>query len=121
MPQLVLGRRSSGTLRLAEDRQGLSFEIDLPPTQAARDLLVSVERGDVRGASFAFTVPDGGDTWNKQGEQMVRELRDIDLHEITITAQPAYQDTSVARRSFGLVSIGKHLRLSSLRRFLETV
>src|SRR5436190_17332076 len=60
MPQLVLGRRSAGTLRLQEDARGLAYEIDLPPTQAAADLLVSVERGDVRGASFAFSTPKGG-------------------------------------------------------------
>jgi HK97 family phage prohead protease len=54
MPQLVLGRRSAGTLKLTEDARGLAFEIDVPDTTTARDLLVSVERGDVRGASFAF-------------------------------------------------------------------
>src|SRR3954471_8185749 len=60
MPQLVLGRRSAGTLRLTQDDKGLAFEIDVPDTTTARDLLVSVERGDVRGASFAFSTPAGG-------------------------------------------------------------
>lgn len=120
MPQLVLGRRSAGTLRLQEDQRGLAFEIDVPDTTAARDLLVSVERGDVRGASFAFTTPAGGDRWEIRGDKMVRELIDVELHEITITAQPAYLDTSVARRSFELkFSAGPRLR--ALRRFLETV
>lgn len=100
MPHMVLGRRSAGTLRLSEDQRGLAFEIDVPDTTAARDLLVSVERGDVRGASFAFSVPKGGDTWEVRGTSVVRELRDLDLHEITITASPAYLDTTVALRAF---------------------
>jgi HK97 family phage prohead protease len=120
MPQLVLGRRSAGTLRLQEDQRGLAFEIDVPDTTAARDLLVSVERGDVRGASFAFSTPAGGDRWEVRGDKVVRELVDVDLHEITITAQPAYLDTSVARRSFE-IKFTPTPRLRSLRRFLETV
>jgi len=42
------------------------------------------------------------------------------LYEITITAQPAYLDTAVARRSFEL-KFAPTPRLRSLRRFLETV
>ena len=120
MPQLVLGRRSAGTLKLTEDVQGLAFEIDVPDTQTARDLLVSVERGDVRGASFAFSTPAGGDRWEVRGDKVIRELLDVDLHEITITAQPAYLDTTVARRSFEL-KFAPTPRLRALRRFLETV
>lgn len=120
MPQLVLGRRSAGTLRLQEDQRGLAFEIDVPDTTAARDLLVSVERGDVRGASFAFSTPKGGDRWEVRGDKVVRELIDVDLHEITVTAQPAYLDTTVARRSFE-TRFTPMPRLRALRRFLETV
>jgi len=120
MPQLVLGRRSAGTLKLTEDSKGLAFEIDVPDTTAARDLLVSVERGDVRGASFAFTTPAGGDRWEVRGDKVVRELTDVDLHEVTITAAPAYLDTSVARRSFE-IKFSPTPRLRALRRFLDTV
>lgn len=119
MPQLVLGRRSAGTLRLKEDRNGLAFEIDVPETTAARDLLVSVQRGDVKGASFAFTTPKGGDRWSVRGDQVLRELLDVDLHEITVTAVPAYADTEVAVRSFQL-QFAVPPRLRALRRFLET-
>lgn len=121
MPQLVLGRRSAGTLRLAQDTRGLEFEIDVPDTTTARDLLVSVERGDVQGASFAFSTPKGGDAWNVRGENVIRELRDVDLHEITITANPAYLDTSVARRALTAIAGNYSFRLGAVRRFLETV
>jgi HK97 family phage prohead protease len=121
LPHLVLGRRSAGTLRLTEDSRGLAFEIDPPDTSAARDLMVSVQRGDVRGASFAFTVAPGGDRWDARGDKVVRELRDVDLHEITITAAPAYADTTVAMRALtGLTRAYPH-RLGAVRRFLETV
>ncbi len=121
MPQLVLGRRSAGTLRLNEDQRGLAFEIDVPETTAARDLLVSVERGDIRGASFAFSTPAGGDKWEIRGDAMIRELLDVDLHEVTITAQPAYVDTSVALRSLQSCKFAGFSSLRALRRFLETV
>ena len=119
LPHLVLGRRSAGTLRLSEDSKGLQFEVDLPDTGTARDLLVSVERGDIRGASFAFTIAPQGDRWNVQGDLVTRDLLDVDLHEITITPTPAYPDTEVARRA--LASLSTPHRVALARRFLETL
>ncbi len=95
-PGKVLGRTRSGTLRLAEDAKGLAFSLDLPDTQAGRDVLALAERGDLGGASFGFLVPKGGDTW--QGER--RTLRTIALKEISIVqAWPAYPSTEVALRA----------------------
>lgn len=94
----VLGRVGSGTLRLQEDPQGLAFDLSLPDTSYGRDLAVLVERGDVAGCSFGFRVRDGGDRW-KTGEPAVRELLNVELIEITVTAMPAYPDTAVALRS----------------------
>ena len=119
LPHLVLGRRSAGTLRLSEDSKGLQFEVDLPDTGTARDLLVSVERGDIRGASFAFTIAPQGDRWNVQGDLVTRDLLDVDLHEITITPTPAYPDTEVARRA--LASLSTPHRVALARRYLETL
>lgn len=121
MRHVVLGRRSAGTLRLGEDAKGLHFEIDPPDTTAARDLLVSIERGDVKGASFAFVVPAGGDKWEARGDTVTRELRDVSLHEITVTAQPAYPDTEVALRTLRRIAENYPFRLGRVRRFLETV
>lgn len=119
MPHLVLGRRSSGTLRLSEDSRGLHFEVDLPNTTTARDLAVSVERGDIRGASFAFTTAQNGDRWNVNGDLVTRDLLDVDLHEITITPTPAYPDTEVAKRALATLSTPRRGVLLA-RRFLES-
>lgn len=92
----VLGRTKSGTLRLFEDERGLRFEVDMPETSLGRDLLAMAARGDLGGASFAFTVPPDGEVWT--GDK--RELRSVRLHEISIVQSfPAYSGTSVQARS----------------------
>lgn len=92
----ILARTRSGTLRLAEDRRGLAFSLDLPDTQAARDVLALAERGDLGGMSFGFNVGEGGDHWD--GDR--RELRSVVLHEISVvSAWPAYAGTVVQARS----------------------
>ena len=91
----------------------------MPDTATARDLLVSVERGDIRGASFAFSIAPQGDRWQVQGDQVTRDLLDVDLHEITITATPAYPDTEVARRT--LASLKAPRRVALARRYLDTL
>lgn len=91
----VLGRTRSGTLQLRDDPKGLAFSIELPDTTAARDVLALVERDDVGGMSFGFTVPAGGDEW-RGGK---RTLKRVTLHEISvITSHPAYAATSVEAR-----------------------
>ena len=92
----VLGRVGAGTLQLAEDAKGLRYSIDLPDTSEARDLRALVARGDVSGASFGFRVIE--DDWLMDGATARRELIDVELMEISVTALPAYPDTSVAKR-----------------------
>jgi HK97 family phage prohead protease len=95
----LLGNTRSGTLKLTEDAHGLAFELSLPSTSYATDLGVLVERGDIAGCSFGFTVPAGGDAWEMRAGQLTRDLIAVDLQEITITSNPAYRDTTVAVRS----------------------
>jgi uncharacterized protein len=101
-PQRLLGRVGSGTLTLHEEWKGLYFELSLPDTSYARDLGVLVERRDIAGCSFGFRVPEGGDHWEVRSGQLMRDLVNVQLEEITITANPAYLDTTVAKRSMDL-------------------
>lgn len=98
-PSKLLGRTSNGSLRLAEDANGLRVEVSLPPTTYAQDLAALVERGDVRGMSFGFRVARGGERFTEVRGERVRELSEIDLKEVTFTSIPAYPATSVALRN----------------------
>lgn len=93
----LLGTTSGGTLRLTEDDHGLRFDLELPDTSHGRDLAILVERGDVSGCSFGFRVDE--DRWEQRADKWLRELIRVDLHEVTLTHDPAYVDTEVALRS----------------------
>jgi len=97
----VLGRESAGTLTIKEDSKGLYSEIHLPDTTTARDLAVSVRRGDIKEQSFCFVV--GVDEWeeNHDEKKVIRRIREVrELIDISPVTYPAYPDTSIAKRSF---------------------
>ena len=90
---MVLGSTRAGTLRLSEDDKGLFVEADLPSTSFGLDAKISIQRGDVTGFSFGFTVPPNGDTWNSEGTE--RTLKSVRLLEVsTGVAFPAYPSTN---------------------------
>lgn len=98
----VMGRTSSGTLRLEEDEKGLRFEVDVPNTTWANDLLVSIQRGDIKGCSFAFSVAKGGDTFERDASgKALRTISKVErLYDVSpAVTNPAYKDTSVSLRS----------------------
>jgi HK97 family phage prohead protease len=93
-PVRLLARTRSGTLRLNETAKGLAFSLDVPDTQDGRDLLTLAQRGDIGGASFAFTVQR--EAWPAPDK---RELRQVELYEVSIVrGWPAYPQTFVQAR-----------------------
>lgn len=100
-PNIVLGRNTAGTLKLWEDDTGLGYEITPPETQWARDLLESIDRGDISGSSFGFEVmsqqwtehPDDTDQLDE------RDLLELKLWDVSPVTFPAYPDTDVAKRA----------------------
>lgn len=99
-PNFVLGRNTSGTLSLKEDERGLKIDIDPPDTQFARDLAVSIGRGDISQMSFAFEALRI--EWVRAEEQNGTDLRIIKearLFDISPVTFPAYEGTDIAMRS----------------------
>ena len=97
-PNIVLGRNKAGTLDLSEDEKGLRYEIRPPETQGAKDVMESIERGDITGSSFGFYVEK--EEWEKteKGEPDKRRLLKVKLFDVSPVTFPAYDDTDVAKR-----------------------
>jgi uncharacterized protein len=95
----LLGRVSSGTLRIFVDEVGLGYEIDLPNTSYANDLAELMKRGDVNQSSFAFMIES--DKWEVKGKQNIRTItkvsRLIDVAPVVIPAYPAATSKLVSR------------------------
>jgi len=99
-PSAILGRTVAGTLAVAEDDDGLRYEVSLPDTTVGRDLSESIRRGDVRGSSFEFVVEPGGEEWSKDEDGTdLRTVTSARLFQVGPVTNPAYSDTSVALRS----------------------
>jgi len=93
----IIGRTKSGTLVLSVDERGLKAEIEPPDTQAARDAVTSIKRGDLDGMSFAFRTLT--DAWRTEAGQEIRELKDLELIDVSVVAFPAYSATTVSARA----------------------
>jgi HK97 family phage prohead protease len=94
---LILGRRSNGTLKVREDSRGLAFELDIAPTSTGNDVLKLLRRADVVGCSFRFgTVKDAWKRGATKDDLPFRELLEVEIDEITLTPMPAYESTSVS-------------------------
>jgi hypothetical protein len=99
---IVLGRSSSGTLELSSDEKGLKYVVTPPVSRA--DVLELIQRRDVRGSSFAFTVDAKNESF-RTGEdgKAVRQIREVSgLYDVGPVLVPAYPATSasVALRSY---------------------
>jgi HK97 family phage prohead protease len=88
----VLGSTRAGTLKLEEDNYGLRVTAILPPTSLGNDVKTLIQRGDISAMSFGFSVPANGDSWNTEGTE--RTLRSVRIHEVSIVAFPAYEQTA---------------------------
>jgi len=90
-----LARTRSGTLNLSEDDKGLLVEAELDPANPdAQRVLSAMSRGDLSQMSFAFrTIKD---SWNK--EMTVRELKEVQLFDVSVVTFPAYEETSAELR-----------------------
>jgi HK97 family phage prohead protease len=101
-PSLLLGRTKSGTLKLSIDGRGLVYDVLLPKTQYAKDLMESIARGDMSGSSFSFRATK--DKWEKRDGEDVRTVLTAELIDVSPVTYPAYPstDTTVAQRALKL-------------------
>jgi HK97 family phage prohead protease len=95
--------RYPGTLSMSVDEVGLRYEFPVPDTTYGRDIASNIRAGIVKGSSFSFTVPSGGDSWAVEDGRSVRTIQRVDsLIDLGPVCFPAYPDADVtiAQRSY---------------------
>lgn len=86
------------TMQLELDQAGLKMVATLADTEESKSVYTAVKRGDLSGMSFAFKVPEGGDSYD--AHTRTRTIHKIErIYEISIVPFPAYPTTSVEARS----------------------
>jgi HK97 family phage prohead protease len=114
----VLARRrgaENDTLRLSEDSVGLLVEAEMDTRISyARDLALALERGDITGMSFAFTVEE--ESWDQRPDGMwLRTIERVRLYDVAAVTYPAYEGTDGGLR--GLLALPD---VRSLRRLMAS-
>lgn len=100
-PNYVLARsnKGKGTLSLSPDDIGLRYSYVTPNVSYAKDLEENIRLGNVSQSSFGFSIEE--QKWiERDGELPLRQIVKLKrLYDVSPVTYPAYQDTTVAKRS----------------------
>ena len=107
---------ANSTMQMSIDDEGMAIRVDLDTENnaEAKNLYSAVERGDIDGMSFMFTVDS--DTWeNIDSDHPFRTINKIGkVMEVSAVTFPAYEQTSITAR-------GLEEALESAKSSLESV
>ena len=107
---------ANSTMQMSVDESGMKIRVDLDTenNSDARSLYSAVERGDISGMSFMFSVDK--DAWDDpESEHPTRHIRSIGkVFEVSAVTFPAYSQTSITAR-------GLSDALDSAKESLESV
>lgn len=91
---------ANSTMQMSVDDEGMLIRVDLDVENntEAKNLYSAVERGDIDGMSFMFTVD--GDKWDDiESDHPLRTITNIGkVMEVSAVTFPAYEQTSISAR-----------------------
>lgn len=112
---------ANSTMQLMPDEEGMAIRVnlDIQNNSDARNLYSAIERGDISGMSFMFSVDD--EEWTElDSEHPVRHIKSIsDVVEVSAVTFPAYEDTSISVRNKQALDSAK-ATLDSVKKSLES-
>lgn len=118
MIPLARSRRNNGnsTMKMTADFQGLFLDfvkLDVENNMDARALYSAVQRGDITGMSFMFSIDD--EEWEDlESDHPTRRIKKIgSVVEVSAVTWPAYESTEINARS--------KVALENARSTVETV
>ena len=110
----VYARTSAGDLKLWMDEHGLGNDADLGRTRRAQEVFEDIEAGHYPQMSFAFTVADDGDNYDKATHTRTinRIAKVFDVSPVAFPANPG-TELGVATRDYfnGVIEAEKAERL----------
>ena len=108
---------ANSTMQMSVDESGMAIRVDLDTENNAdaRSLYSAVERGDISGMSFMFTVDK--DSWDDlESEHPTRHIRSIGkVFEVSAVTFPAYSQTSITARGLSEALEGAKESLESAK------
>nr|DAZ83884.1 MAG TPA: prohead serine protease [Caudoviricetes sp.] len=97
---LARAKNGNGSLSLEVDSKGLKYRFEAPKTALGNELLENLRRGEIDQSSFAFTVADGGEKWERQKNGIwKRTISKFErIYDVSPVYNAAYSKTSVYMR-----------------------
>ena len=96
----ILARTRNKSLIITPDEKGLRIHAELLDTTDGIDMFKRIKAGLIDKMSFAFTIPEGGDTWTRKDGGKFRTIKQFDkIFDVSVVDTPAYEDTSIFARS----------------------
>lgn len=93
--------RSTMQLQVTDDGMNIRVDLDVDNNAEAKSLYSAVERGDLDGMSFMFTVDR--DVWDDpESDHPTRTIEKLGkVFEVSAVTFPAYQATTISARGLG--------------------
>lgn len=92
---------ANSTMQLSPDDQGMMIRVnlDVKNNSEARNLYSAIERGDITGMSFMFSIDD--EEWTElESDHPTRHIKKIsNVVEVSAVTFPAYEDTEISVRN----------------------
>lgn len=111
---------ANSTMQLMPDDEGMAIRVNLDVlnNSDARNLYSAIERGDITGMSFMFSI-DSEEWENLESEHPLRRIKRIsNVVEVSAVTFPAYESTSISVRNKEALDNAK-LALESAKRSKE--
>ena len=95
----VFARQSNKTLILVPEHKGLLVAADLGRTDLARGLYQDIDAGMITKMSWAFTVAEGGDSYDRATHtRTIHKIKKV--YDVSAVSIPANGDTEISARNF---------------------
>ena len=98
---LARSKNGVGNLKLSIDKNGVKYSFDALNSPLGDEVLEYIRSGIITSSSFAFSIAENGDKWERRNGKDYRTITKIaKLYDVSPVYCPAYASTSCSCRSY---------------------